>query len=436
MSKLVLKGDIIFTPTRDKFEVHKDSCLVSEDGKIVGIFDELDCGFNDYTLIDYTGKLIIPGFVDIHLHAPQYPNMGLGMDKELLPWLNTYTFPEESKYSDVDYAWEVFTNLIRDLWRNGTTSAVVYSSIHKESTKLLMDLFIKSKMRAYIGKVNMDRNAIPELTEDTTQSLRDTEEIVLEYKDESPLVKPIITPRFVPSCTEELMEGLGKLAIEYNLPVQSHLSENVSEVGWVRELHPDSPNYASVYNRYNLFGQTKTIMAHCIYVTEEEIELMAENNVYAAHCVDSNFNLSSGIMPVRKFLDRGVPVGIGSDISGGHSLSIPRAIVGVIQASKMKWLNTDKELKPLTCSEAFYLGTKGGGSFFGKVGSFEEGYELDCLIVDDSNICSISKLTLEERIEKFLYLGDDRNILERYVHGEKVEEPKWTEFSKYDIISL
>lgn len=424
MKKAVFKGDIIFTPTKDKFQVHRDSYLVSDNGKIVGIFPELDDKYKDYPVEDFTNKMIIPGFVDLHLHAPQYENLGLGLDKELIPWLNTYTFPEESKFYDTVYAEEVYRKLIKDLWRNGTTSSVIFSSIHKDSTKLLIDMFIKSNMRAYIGKVNMDRNSNPELTEDTMKSIEETEEMILEYKDKSSLVKPIITPRFVPSCTERLMEGLGNLALKYDVPVQSHLSENTSEVEWVGELHPDLPNYGSVYDNFNIFGQTKTIMAHCIYNTEEELELMAKNQVYAAHCPHSNFNLSSGIMPVRKFLDKGIPVGLGSDISGGHSISITKTMVGAIQASKMKWLDTEKELKPLTSQEAFYLGTKGGGSFFGSVGSFEEGYEMDCLIIDDSNISNINKLTLEERIQKFIYLGDDRNIVERYVHGEKIVEPK------------
>jgi len=424
LDRIIIKGDIVFTPTKDEFQVYKDSYLVSEEGKIIGIFEELEQRYQDYPIKDYSGKIIIPGFVDLHLHAPQYANMGLGMDKELLPWLNTYTFPEEAKYSDTNYAMEVYSELVKDLWRNGTTSAVIFSSIHKGSTELLMDLFVRSKIRVYVGKVNMDRNSSKELTEDTYQSLKDTEDIILRYKDNSSLVKTIITPRFVPTCTDELMDGLGQLALKYDVPVQSHLCENVSEVEWVKELHPNLPNYSSVYNKYNLFGQTKTIMAHSIYVTDEELELMSENQVFAAHCVNSNFNLSSGIMPVRKFLNKGIPVGLGSDISGGHSLSIPRAIVSAIQGSKMIWLDSDMELQPLTCSEAFYLGTKGGGSFFGKIGSFEEGYEMDCLIVDDSNISNISRFTLEERIEKFLYLGDDRNILERYIQGKIVAEPK------------
>ncbi|MBU5255713.1 guanine deaminase [Tissierella praeacuta] len=423
MRRMVLKGNVAFTPTKEKFETHENSYIIVENGKIVDICKDLENSYKDYPLKDFSDKIIIPGFVDLHLHAPQYPNRGLGLDKELIPWLETYTFPEEGKYNDLDYSKKIYSRLINELWRVGTTRAVVFSSIHKESTKLLLDMFIESGLGAYIGKVNMDRNTAEYLMENTRTSIVDTEEILKEYMNKSSLVKPIITPRFAPTCSEELLENLGNLAVDYKIPVQSHLSENRSEVTWVKELFPESKNYASVYNYFNLFGQTKTIMAHCIYNTDEEIELMAQNGVYAAHCPYSNYNLSSGIMPVRKFLNKGVSVGLASDISGGNSLSIPNIIAGTIQASKMTWLNTGEELAPLTFSEGFFLGTKGGGSFFGKVGSFEKGYDFDALIIDDSTLSDIDELTIEERLQRFIYIGDDRHIMERYVQGVKIEEP-------------
>jgi guanine deaminase len=422
MNNMILKGDIAFTPTKDIMEIHKNSYIIIEEGRVVDICRELDNSYKDYHLKDFTGKIIIPGFVDLHLHAPQYPNMGLGLDKELIPWLDTYTFPEEEKYSDLDYAKKVYSRLINDLWRFGTTRSAVFASIHKESAKLLMDMFIESGLGAYVGKVNMDQNTAPKLTEDTKKSIEETEEILEEYA-KSDLVKPIITPRFIPTCSEEMLTRLGELAIKYDIPIQSHLNENTSEVVWVKELFPNSKNYTSVYEKFNLLGQTKTIMAHCIYNTDEEIELMGKNKVYAAHCPYSNYNLSSGIMPVRKYLDKGVPVGLGSDIAGGNSLSIMSIIGCTIQASKMKWLDTNKELQPLTFNEAFFLGTKGGGSFFGKVGSFEMGYDFDALIIDDSSLTGLNELSIEERLQKIIYTGDDRNITERYVKGIKIEKP-------------
>ena len=424
MNKIVLKGDIAFTSKKENFQIYKNSYIIIEEGKVVKIIDELEEVYKSYDLRDYSGKLIIPGFTDLHLHAPQFPNRGLGLDKELIPWLDTYTFPEEGKYSDLEYSKKVFSRLINELWKNGTTRSAVYSTIYKESTKLLMDMFIESGLGAYVGKVNMDRNTAEYLTEDTSQSLKDTLEIIEEYKNKSDLVKPIITPRFAPTCTPKMLKDLGDLAIEHNIPMQSHLSENKSEVEWVKELFPEAKDYASVYDKFNLLGQTPTIMAHCVYNTDEEISLLAEKGVYAAHCPYSNYNLSSGTMPVRKFLNKGVNVGLASDISGGHSLSIPNVIVGSIEASKMIWLDSNKELAPLKFTEAFYLATKGGGSFFGKVGSFEKGYEFDALVIDDSSLSDINDLTIEERVQKFVYIGDDRNIIERYVQGKQIQEPK------------
>lgn len=423
MNKKIFKGDIAFTPTKNKFEIYENAYIIVEGGKVVNILEKLDKPYKDYDFNDYTGKLIIPGFTDLHLHAVQYPNRGLGLDKELIPWLETYTFPEENRYKDLGYSRRVFSRLINELWRVGTLHSAVYSSIHKESTKILMDMFIESGLGAYVGKVNMDRNSQEYLMEDTEKSIEDTEEILNEYMNKSYLVKAIITPRFAPTSTPELLEALGMLAIKYNTPVQSHLNENRDEVLWVKELFPESKNYAGVYDDYNLFGDTKTIMAHCIYNTEEEIDLMIKRGVYAAHCPYSNYNLSSGIMPVRKYLDKDMNIGLASDISGGSSLSIANIIYGSIQASKMTWLNTNKQLKPLSFSESFYLGTKGGGSFFGKVGSFEKGYEFHALIIDDKDLSDIRELTIEERLQKYIYIGDDRNIFKRYVMGEEIEKP-------------
>lgn len=423
MVKTVFKGDIVFTPTIDKFEIYENSYLIVEDGLVTKVTNKLEDVYKEYDLHDYSGKILIPGFVDLHLHAPQYPNKGLGLDKELIPWLNTYTFPEESKYNDNDYAKKVFKLLINELWKEGTTRSVVFSSVFLESTKILMDMFIEAGLGAYVGKVNMDRNCSPSLTEVTINSIEETEELIVEYGKISNLVKPIITPRFLPTCTDDLLKGLSDLALKYNVPIQSHLNENTSEVKWVKELYPNSESYAKVYDDFGLFGQTSTIMAHCVYNTESEIKLMADNGVFVAHCPHSNYNLSSGMMPTRKFLDSGVPIGLGSDISGGHTLSIPQVMVGAIHASKMNWLLSDKALNPLTLAEAFYLGTKGGGSFFGKVGSFEEGYECDINVLDVESLLTGKPISTEEKLQKFVYFGTNSNIIHRYVRGRRIEEP-------------
>lgn len=414
----VIKGNIIFTPTYDNFKIIENGYIIISKNKILGIYDELPDIYHDLELINYGDKLIIPGMNDLHCHAPQFRNVGIAMDKELIPWLNNYTFPEESRYENIDYAKKMYSRFVNELYKNGTTRSAVFATIHKNSTKTLMDIFIKSGLGAYVGKVNMDRNSSPTLTEDTNSSINDTLEILEEYKNKSSLVKPIITPRFIPTCSNDLLERLGEISVKYKIPVQSHLSENIGEIDWVKELHPDSKFYADAYDKYNLFGSTPTLMAHCVHLTDDELSLMNKNNVYAVHCPTSNANLGSGIMPIRKLINNNINLAFGSDVSGGHSFSIFKSIVYAIEFSKLLW-SYNKEYDFLTLNEAFYIATKGGGSFFGKVGSFESGYEFDALIIDDSDL-NFDNYTLLERLEKFIYLGDDRHIYHRYVSGKLI----------------
>lgn len=418
-----VKGNIIFTPNLDKYSIFENSYIIIENKSVKGVYEKLPEKFKDIIVKDYGNSLIIPGFVDLHLHAPQFANLGLGLDKELMPWLETYTFPEEKKYSDLVYAKKVYSSLIKELWKFGTTRSVIFATLHKESSKMLMDMFNASGLSAYVGKVNMDRNSPDFLIETTENSLKDTEEILMEYSNKYDLVKPIITPRFVPTCTEELMYGLGKLAEKYNTKIQSHLCENKDEITFVKELHPRSKNYARVYYETGLLRQFSTCMAHCVHLEEDEIALMAKKKIFAVHCANSNNNLSSGIAPIRKLIDRGIPVALGSDISGGHSLSMINTMVSTAQVSNLNYAVKNRAEKPLNTAEIFYLATKGGGKFFGKVGSFEEGYEFDALIIDDSTLPIVKELTLEERLQKFIYTGDDRNIKVRYVAGKEVSEP-------------
>ncbi|MDK2585564.1 amidohydrolase family protein [Romboutsia sedimentorum] len=414
----IIKGNIIFTPTYDKFEIIKDGYIILSNNKIVGVYNEIPKQYKNYELIDYKDKLIIPGMNDLHCHAPQFRNVGIAMDKELLPWLNDYTFPEESKYKDIDYGEKMYSKFVKEIYKNGTTRVAAFATIHKQSTMKLMDILIDAGIGGYVGKVNMDRNSCDSLCEDTLTSINDTLDIIKGYLNKSELVKPIITPRFVPTCSEHLLKSLGEIALKYNLPVQSHLSENIGEINWVKELHPHSKFYGDVYDSYNLFGDTPTLMAHCVHLTDDEINLMKTKNVYAVHCPTSNANLGSGIMTIRKLLNNNVKIAFGSDVSGGHSFSIFKAIVYAIEFSKLIWAQ-NKEYDFLTLSEAFYIATKGGGSFFGNIGSFEKDYEFDALVIDDSDL-NFDNYSLLERLEKFIYLGDDRHIYHRYVSGKLI----------------
>lgn len=418
----IYKANILFTKERTQFEVIENGYIAVEDGKVTGVYEQLPASLKDVTVTDFGDKLLIPAMNDMHVHAPQYRNQGIAMDLELLPWLQNYTFPEESRYSDTQYAERMYRRFVRDLWRFGTMRTVAFATVHRDSTQLLMNLFREAGMGAMVGKVDMNRNCPDALTETVEDAIRDNESLIADCAEQDTLVRPIITPRFVPSCTPELLQACGELARKYKLPVQSHLSENRNEIAWVQELEPESKHYGDAYRRYGLFGDTPTIMAHCVWTDGEELELMREKQVMVAHCPTSNLNLASGISPIRVILNKGVPVGLGSDISGGHDLSIFKMMVYAVQMSKMRYCQ-DKGLAFLTLPEIFWIATKSAGQFFGKVGSFEPGYEFDALVIDDKEL-NHDNYSLLHRLERFIYIGDDRQIVHRFCRGREIAEPK------------
>ena len=333
--KKVYKAHILFTKEKDHFEIFENGYIAVEDSIVLGVASNLkDLGCEGAEVTDFGNRLLIPAMNDMHVHAPQVHNQGVAMDLELLPWLQNYTFPEESKYADVQYAERMYRRFLHTQWLFGTMRSVVFGTVHTESTRVLMNLYQEAGMGALVGKVAMNRNCPDALCEDVDAAVEGNQMLIAEFNKPGSLVRPIITPRFVPSCTPELLKACGQLATTYRLPVQSHLSENTSEIAWVAELEPESESYGDAYNRYGLFGQTPTIMAHCVWTRGHELELMKRNGVMVAHCPTSNFNLSSGLAPVRSFLDEGLPIGLGSDISGGHDLNMFRMLVYAIQVSK------------------------------------------------------------------------------------------------------
>lgn len=423
MSTFVLKGNICFSKNQTEFQTEEKGYLVCEEGICKGVFSELPEKYKTLPLYDYGNRIIIPGLIDLHVHAPQYTFRGLGMDLELIDWLNTHTFKEEAKYEQPAYAEKAYEIFVDDLMNSATTRACIFGTIHTEATLKLMEMLENRGFKGYVGKVNMDRNSPAELCEENAEvSARQTIDWIEESQKRFRKMKPILTPRFIPTCSDDLMRKLEDIQEQYHLPVQSHLSENLSEMSWVKELCPHTRFYGEAYNQFGMFGKKyPAIMAHCVHSTEEEIQLMAEQNVFIAHCPQSNTNLSSGVAPIRKYLDMGVKMGLGSDVAGGFDLSILRAMADAVQVSKLRWRLLDTSLLPLKIEEAFYLATKGGGEFFGKVGSFEEGYEFDAVILDDSHLRTMRELSVKERVERLIYLADDRCVVGKYISGENVK---------------
>lgn len=414
-----LKGNLIFTPACGRLEVRPGQYLVCEDGLVAGIFETLPERFGDIPVHDHGDRLILPGLVDLHVHASQYAYRGLGMDMELLDWLEENAFPEEARFAEQEYAAAAYRVFTDELTRSATTRACVFATVHRPATLLLMEQMEKAGLRGFVGKLNMDSNCPDYLRETTDGSLAETRRWLEESAGFS-AVRPVITPRFIPSCSEELMNGLGELQREFGTAMQSHLSENLSEIEWVKQLRPWVRFYGEAYSRPGLFGgECPTVMAHCIWSGEEERALMKEQGVFLAHCPQSNMNVSSGIAPVRTWLNEGQKAGLGSDVAGGAHLSIFRAMTDAIQCSKLRWRLMDDSLAALTLPETLYLATKGGGEFFGKVGSFEPGYEFDAIVMDDSALPTTRKCTLAERLERVVWLSDGLPLA-KYVAGRRL----------------
>ena len=337
MENYILKGNLCYSEDQNHIRLVPNGYLVCVDGRSAGMFETLPERYASLPVADYGDRLIIPGLIDLHIHAPQFAFRGLGMDMELLDWLNTYTFPEESKYAEMEYAQRAYSQFAAHLRRSATTRAGVFATLHLPATEYLMRELERSGLVSYVGKVNMDRNSPDYLREkDACTALEDTERWICETKDAFAHTHPILTPRFIPSCSDELLRGLRELRERYDLPVQSHLSENFGEIAWVSELCPQAKFYGDAYDRFGLFGSDhRCIMAHCVHSGEEEIERMRENGVFVAHSPMSNANLASGVAPVSKYLARGLKVGLAS---AGRSAALPRAM------SWMPWCWTTPHL--------------------------------------------------------------------------------------------
>lgn len=418
----IFYGDILYSISKSTVKEYKNAYLLEVDGKVYGIYNSLNEIPEEYSnseLLSFENKLIIPGFVDLHLHAPQLPLSGFQMDLELLDWLNSYVFPEESKYKSIDYAIKMYRSFVDELKKSPSCYFSIFGTIHKNSNLILMDMLEESNLISYVGKVNMDRNSPDYLIEETSKSKEQTMSFCMSTKHYKN-TRPIITPRFIPSCSDDLMSFLGSYASEYNFPIQSHLDENPNEIAWVKELVPAAKSYTDAYKSFNCLND-KTIMAHCVWLKDSEIALIKESGAYIAHCPTSNYNLSSGIAPIRKYLDMDLNIGLGSDVAGGHTLDMMEIMNTAITASKMYWRYVDKSLKPLSFKEAFYLATLGGGRFFGKVGSLMKGYEASLVVLDDSKLMQGYKLdSLLERLERISYTKDYK-MLHKYVRGVEIK---------------
>ena len=348
-------------------------------------------------------------------------NRGVGYDQELLPWLETYTFPVEARYGDADFAEAAWKRFLNRMWANGTLRFSAFATIHKEAAWRLMELTERAGLSALIGKVNMDRNAPDSLREDTDASLADTEELICRSRAELKHVGYILTPASSPPPPPGSWTAWGGWGSGTGCPSSPTCRRTGRDrlggpaPSGVRQLHRGVPGLRPAPPGVHHHGPRRP--PHRAGGGHSP-----GGGVTLAHCAQSNTNLSSGVMPLRRSLSEGLRCCVASDVAGGHAAAMNRHVVATVGLSKLRALDHMEE-RPLSLPEALYPGHQGAGEFFGKVGSFEPGYDFGALVVDVDELDGRLPRTPFEKLEQFLYDGDDRDILARYSRGSLVEKP-------------
>ncbi|GBG32380.1 Guanine deaminase [Hondaea fermentalgiana] len=371
-------------------------------------------------------QMLCPGFIDTHIHAPQYSYTGTATDKPLMSWLQDYTFPAEKALQDVEKAAEVYERIVARTLRCGTTTAMYFGTLHNASSQVLADTCFRLGQRALVGKVSMDRNGQQGYQEaDTKSALQDAENFVRNLKQsqagKAGMALPVLTPRFIPTCTPELLRGLGDLARQYDCNVQSHISESLDEVEFSAALHPGEGSDAILFDAAGLLRKG-AVMAHGVHMSDADFALLKARGAAIAHCPLSNFFFAHGYLPVAKLLKQGVLMGLGTDVAGGYSPSMFNAMRSAVLASKAgaiqaRTAHLDGD-HIIDYRHAFFLATLGGAQALDiddKVGKLQVGMQFDALILDadapGTNIDVFPRDSIEDVFQKLCTLGDDRNVI-------------------------
>jgi guanine deaminase len=419
---------------------YENGLLIVENGyiKAVGEYKEI---LNQFDLQkedinqSYINKLIMPGFIDTHVHYPQTEMIG-SFGEELLPWLNKYTFPTEIKFKDKEYSKSIAEFFINELFKNGTTTAMVYATVFEESVDAIFEAAEKKNMRLITGKVMMDRNAPSELMDTAQSSYEQSEKLIKKWHEKDRLLYAI-TPRFAPTSTPEQLVLAGKLKEKYPTTyVQTHLSENQNEILWVKSLFPEADNYLDVYLKVGLVKK-KSVFAHAIYLENDEYEMLNKNKASVSFCPTSNLFLGSGLFKIREMKKENydIKIGLGTDVGAGTSFSMLKTLNEAYKVVSLEQNNKNPRL-PLSSFEAFYQITLGAAQSLhleDKIGKLENGYEADFIVIDFepdplqklrmANLKANKDNTYEllsEKLFALMMMGDDRNIFATYVNGEKV----------------
>jgi guanine deaminase len=403
------------------FEFFEDGLLVTDDGRVAALGparELLPTLPTDAQVVEHGDNILIPGFVDAHIHYPQTDIIGSG-GRQLLDWLENYTFPTERRFSDPAYAREVAEFFLDELVRNGTTTAMVFCSVHRASVQAFFQAAAARRMRMVAGKVLMDRNCPEYLRDSPAAGERDSRELLEAWHGRERLLYAI-TPRFAVTSSEAQLESAGRLAKDYpGALIHSHVAENLEEVAWVKRLFPHARSYLDVYDRYGLL-RDRAIYAHCIHFDQTDRVRMAQSGASAAFCPSSNLHLGSGLFDVAAADAAGMRFSIATDVAGGSSFSMLQTLGAAYNVAQL----SHQHLSPL---RAFYLATLGGARALGvdgQVGRFTIGAEADFIVLDLRATALIARRTarsrtLAEKLLVLMTLGDDRVVSRTYVLGRE-----------------
>lgn len=414
----LIHADIVYSEDREHLAVHSDSFIAVENGKVKGIWPVIPEEYLNVPVTDHGNGVLIPAFSDLHVHAPQYLNRGLEMDLLLEDWLNKCTFPLEAKYADPGFAKLVYDAFVDDMLANGTMHACVYGTIHSEATSYLIERMDSAGIKGFVGKVNMDRSAPADLLEYAEESVRETEALLEKYSGNKN-TKPILTPRFAPTCTGKLLYDLGKLGKKYGVGMQTHLVESLWEAEQARVLFPECSCDTEIYEKAGLMDNGPVIGGHFIFPSEDDIRIMQKYDSYAVQCPDATVSVIAGIMQTGSLLDRGMKIGLGSDISAGHHIGVYTQAARAVQLSKLKEFYEPEGNRKISFPEAFWMATKQSGDLFGGTGSLEPGSVFDALVIDGLSDAA-RDLSPAQTVERFCYIGTKENIKARYINGKQI----------------
>ncbi|MEA3176761.1 MAG: guanine deaminase [Gammaproteobacteria bacterium] len=408
--------------TPGSYEYFEDGLLLVDKDRVVtvGPAATLLPGLsNSFEIVNHAGHLLLPGFIDTHIHYPQTDVIASG-GQDVLEWLENYTFKVERQFGDPVHARAVAEFFLDELLRNGTTTALVFCTVHAASAEAFFQAAEQRNLRMIAGKVLMDRNCPADLRDTAESGDRDSRRLIAEWHGRERLLYAI-TPRFAPASSPEQLAAAGLLAREFpEVLIQSHVAENVAEVAWAQELFPDARSYLDIYDRYGLVRE-RSIYAHCIHFDAADRRRMAQSGAAAAFCPSSNLYLGSGLFDIAASDAAGMRFSIATDVGGGTSFSMLRTLGDAYKVSQSSGQH-------LSALRAFYLATRGAARALGlegRIGSFTTGCEADFIAL---NLCTPALLarrmssssTLEEKLLILMTLGDDRTVSATYILGERV----------------